>query len=215
MMFVVEKEKNEDLVRHATDTTNKMAAKRQFALDWIFVKRFHRLCHVFLYRKDLTLLILTSLLLVSFLEQFFVYGVGMVSSGFLKVMTQKDAKGFVRQVLKSVLLFTAISLIMSAKEYVAASLRLSWRKIITNHLHNLYFDQESFYDANVKSSNDDVRESKIFLDNPDQRMTADVNEFVINFSKVLPLLLISPFVIAYYSYKSFAAVGKSALKKSP
>ena len=191
-----------------------MATKR-YLFDWIVVKRFHGLCHVFLYRRDITFLVLTSLLFMSFLEQFFVYGVGMVSSGFLKVLTQKDAQGFARQVLKSVILVSAISLIMSSKEYVSASLRLSWRKIITNHLHDLYFARMSFYDANLKANNDhDSHGSKkIILDNPDQRMTADVHEFVINFSKVLPLLLVSPFVILYYSYKSYQAVGESRKSK--
>ena len=181
-----------------------MATTGKFAFDWLFIKRFHRLCKLFLFRKDINAVILLSLLLLCFLEQFFVYGVGMLSSKYYQVLSEKDTIGFFRQVLKSVLFVSAISFIMSAKEFVASSLRISWRSIITKHLHDLYFSRECFYDINVMNENEDNTQ----LDNPDQRMTADVNEFLMNFTKTLPLFLISPFVICYYSYKSYQTIGK-------
>ena len=39
------------------------------------------------------------------------------------------------------------------------------------------------------------------LDNPDQRITQDVNSLCVSFSSIIPLLLITPFVICWYGYK--------------
>jgi len=47
----------------------------------------------------------------------------------------------------------------------------------------------------------DTFESQSKLDNPDQRITQDVNTLCKSFSTILPLILISPFVIAWYTYQ--------------
>ena len=43
--------------------------------------------------------------------------------------------------------------------------------------------------------------NSIVLDNPDQRITQDVDSMCLSISKITPILLISPFVIGYYIYK--------------
>nr|QUF59460.1 ATP-binding cassette transporter Abcd4 [Brachionus angularis] len=48
-----------------------------------------------------------------------------------------------------------------------------------------------------------------FLDNPDQRITQDVNSLCNSIAKIVPLILISPFVIGWYGYQAFNTVGYS------
>ena len=43
--------------------------------------------------------------------------------------------------------------------------------------------------------------SEANLDNPDQRITQDVDALCKSFSTILPLIIVSPFVIAWYTYQ--------------
>ena len=45
------------------------------------------------------------------------------------------------------------------------------------------------------------------LDNPDQRMTADVNFMCNAYGEILPDLIIVPFTISFYTYDAFRRTG--------
>ncbi len=45
------------------------------------------------------------------------------------------------------------------------------------------------------------------MDNPDQRMTADVNLFCSTYGSILVDLLLAPFTISYYSYQAYSRAG--------
>lgn len=183
------------------------------SLDLVCLRRFFRLCKVFLTR-DVQLLAL--LLFISSLEQFVAFSIGMITPAFYKILADLDGQAFGMQVIKAIVLVSVMSLILSTKEYVTSSLRISWRKSITTHLHERYFNNVAFYDIcrysqpkrdNQGNGNSDENKSNAAIDTPDQRMTQDVNEFVIQLSKVLPTIILAPFVISYYSYHSFMVIG--------
>jgi ATP-binding cassette subfamily D (ALD) protein 4 len=46
-----------------------------------------------------------------------------------------------------------------------------------------------------------VKKAAPSLDNPDQRITQDVNSLCVSLASILPLLLITPFVIVWYGYQ--------------
>ncbi len=50
-------------------------------------------------------------------------------------------------------------------------------------------------------NSNDTFETQEKLDNPDQRITQDVNTLCKSLSTILPLILISPFVIVWYTYQ--------------
>ena len=56
-------------------------------------------------------------------------------------------------------------------------------------------------DNSNNSISNNVNDRLLNLDNPDQRITQDVNTLCQSFSTILPLILISPFVIAWYTYQ--------------
>jgi ABC-type uncharacterized transport system fused permease/ATPase subunit len=53
---------------------------------------------------------------------------------------------------------------------------------------------------NTTSNNDKAGEIQI-LDNPDQRITQDVKSLCDSISTIVPLLMITPFVIGWYGYQ--------------
>ena len=102
-----------------------------------------------------------------------------------------------------------------------------WRKQLTQKLHDMYFSRMRFYYLQISNNNgyDDQAISNVLvvdsnsqnevlnassnnlepklkrLDNPDQRITQDVNNLCISLASIIPLLLITPFVIGWYGYQ--------------
>ncbi|XP_034017493.1 ATP-binding cassette sub-family D member 4 isoform X2 [Thalassophryne amazonica] len=75
---------------------------------------------------------------------------------------------------------------------------ISWRKILTESLHTDYFHGRVYYTLNV------LRED---LDNPDQRISQDVERLCKQMSTMASRLIISPFTLGYYTYHCFTSTG--------
>ncbi|XP_075610010.1 lysosomal cobalamin transporter ABCD4 isoform X10 [Balearica regulorum gibbericeps] len=75
---------------------------------------------------------------------------------------------------------------------------VSWRKSLTEYLHSCYFQGQVYYNLHV------LRED---IDNPDQRISQDVERFCRQLSSMASKLIISPFTLAYYTYQCFHSTG--------
>nr|XP_013795992.1 PREDICTED: ATP-binding cassette sub-family D member 4 isoform X1 [Apteryx mantelli mantelli]XP_013795993.1 PREDICTED: ATP-binding cassette sub-family D member 4 isoform X1 [Apteryx mantelli mantelli] len=75
---------------------------------------------------------------------------------------------------------------------------VSWRKSLTEYLHSCYFYGQVYYSLHV------LRED---IDNPDQRISQDVERFCRQLSSMASKLIISPFTLAYYTYQCFHSTG--------
>ncbi|KAK2104453.1 ATP-binding cassette sub- D member 4 [Saguinus oedipus] len=86
----------------------------------------------------------------------------------------------------------------SFDQFTCNLLYVSWRKDLTEHLHRLYFQGRVYYTLNVLR--DDI-------DNPDQRISQDVERFCRQLSSMASKLIISPFTLVYYTYQCFQSTG--------
>uniref|UniRef100_A0A2K5CIV1 ABC transmembrane type-1 domain-containing protein n=1 Tax=Aotus nancymaae TaxID=37293 RepID=A0A2K5CIV1_AOTNA len=82
----------------------------------------------------------------------------------------------------------------SFDQFTCNLLYVSWRKDLTEHLHRLYFQGRVYYTLNVLR--DDI-------DNPDQRISQDVERFCRQLSSMASKLIVSPFTLVYYTYQCF------------
>ncbi|XP_067894758.1 ATP-binding cassette sub-family D member 4 isoform X2 [Heterodontus francisci] len=73
-----------------------------------------------------------------------------------------------------------------------------WRQSLTMDLHKSYFSRKVYYTVNTL--HDD-------LDNPDQRISQDVERFCRGMSTMASNLIISPFTLGYYTYQCFYSTG--------
>ncbi|KAK4036889.1 ABC protein, subfamily ABCD [Daphnia magna] len=164
-----------------------------------FFRRFWRLQHLlFPGVFSLPLGLFSLLLLVALLDEFIIYGVGLIPSGFYQVLGEKDLPGFINQTLRSVGIILAVAVNKAIKTYISQVLNLTWRQLLTRAVHRLYFTDINYYQLNVLDK---------FVDNPDQRITADINILCLVFSSVAIKVVVSPFTIAYYSYKAYVGTG--------
>lgn len=184
---------------------------KSYKFDLIFLKKFWYLCRNYL--KDdngsftETFVLFVFVLSLSVVEQYLVYNIGMITSVYYKIMGNKDLSQFVIHTCKCIFLILSMSIVKSSKSYVASSLQISWREKLTKKLHEIYFSNHLFYTVNVLPPSSCMDQSDK-IDNPDQRITQDVSEFTKNLSSTIPNLLIAPFTIGWYTYKSYMTTGE-------
>ena len=168
--------------------------------------------------------------------EFVVYRVGLLGGKFYKALTEKSIDSFKYLAIVAISYILVNSLMVSLRDFFANLLSIIWRKNVTLKLHGLYFKNKNFYyiqqhllsssnnnNNNTSEVNNDLTQKSTsvliepgpnhnnqlnqILDNPDQRITQDVFALSKSFSTILPVLLISPFVIAWYTYQTWASVG--------
>lgn len=166
----------------------------------VLVRRFWTLCLLLLKNKKSALL-LGALMFVVVTYEFISYQVGLISSRYYVVLGNKDQRGFWIQTALGLSLVFAISKTRALRSFLASTVGVHWRKIITLDLHGLYFAGKNHYYLNV------AEEAGLALDNADQRMTQDVDRFCRALSEALPPALIAPFTIGYYNYQAYVATG--------
>jgi ABC-type uncharacterized transport system fused permease/ATPase subunit len=110
----------------------------------------------------LSLLILLSISSSSFLVIETIQRGELVSS-----LAAKDSDRFVRTILLLFGIIIATIPLISFKTYVQGKLSLYWRRWLTHRFLHRYFDNLYFYRLNFSES----------IDNPDQRIAEDINNF--------------------------------------
>uniref|UniRef100_A0A2I3SQ49 Lysosomal cobalamin transporter ABCD4 n=1 Tax=Pan troglodytes TaxID=9598 RepID=A0A2I3SQ49_PANTR len=168
-------------------------------LDLQFLQRFLQILKVlFPSWSSQNALMFLTLLCLTLLEQFVIYRVGLIPSQYYGVLGNKDLEGFKTLTFLAVMLIVLNSTLKSFDQFTCNLLYVSWRKDLTEHLHRLYFRGRVYYTLNVLR--DDI-------DNPDQRISQDVERFCRQLSSMASKLIISPFTLVYYTYQCFQSTG--------
>ncbi|XP_032338248.1 ATP-binding cassette sub-family D member 4 isoform X1 [Camelus ferus] len=168
-------------------------------LDLQFLQRFLQIQKVlFPSWSSQNSLIFLTLLCVALLEQLVIYQVGLIPSQYFGVLGNKDLDGFKTLTFLAVMLIVLESMLKSFDQFTCNLLYVSWRKGLTEHLHRLYFRGRVYYTLNVLQDN---------IDNPDQRISQDVERFCRQLSSMASKLIISPFTLIYYTYQCFQSTG--------
>jgi len=152
-----------------------MSTKNSF--NYLFLKRFARLLHVFLPLSRLSLnvhsdneriyshpLILVLLILINEIAlQFVIYFVGLLSSEYFvqlgKSPGERDFVAFRWLVLRSFALVTLNALLKSLSPLLSSLLYVKWRMSLVFYLHSFYFTQRRYYHlSNTTQQNQNKRE---------------------------------------------------------
>ncbi|XP_019374378.1 PREDICTED: ATP-binding cassette sub-family D member 4 isoform X2 [Gavialis gangeticus] len=168
-------------------------------LDLKFLQRFLRI-QAILFPKwsSQNVLMFLTLLCITLLEQLVIYQVGLIPSQYYGVLGNKDLYGFKTLTVIALLLIVVNSTLKSFDQFISNLMYVSWRKTLTEDLHCQYFEGQVYYTLNVLHED---------IDNPDQRISQDVERFCRQLSSMASKLIISPFTLAYYTYQCFHSTG--------
>nr|XP_060614605.1 lysosomal cobalamin transporter ABCD4 isoform X1 [Anolis sagrei ordinatus] len=168
-------------------------------LDRQFLRRFLKIQKIlFSTCSSKNTLMFLTLLGVALLEQLIIYQVGLIPSQYYGVLGSKDFSGFQKITILALMLIVLNSMLKSFDQFICNLMYVSWRKTLTEYLHGYYFQGQVYYTLNI------VHEE---IDNPDQRISQDVERFCKQLSSMASKLVVSPFTLAYYTYQCFYSTG--------
>ncbi|XP_065919594.1 lysosomal cobalamin transporter ABCD4-like [Dysidea avara] len=174
----------------------KRTTKRGF--DLLFLKRFFMISKLmFPCLLSKTLLFFLFLIFVKIAEEVNISNTGRITGDFYLAIDTKNRSEFKRTLLFASLVTFFTAVCKSASLFVSGILHVRWRGLITKAIHNCYFIDINYF---VINSNKDI-------DNPDQRITQDVDRFCDQLSQAMPDLVIAPLVVAFYTYQTTKNVG--------
>ncbi|XP_077179344.1 lysosomal cobalamin transporter ABCD4 isoform X1 [Paroedura picta] len=168
-------------------------------LDKQFLRRFLKI-QAILFPKfsSQNVLMFLTLLLVALLEQLVIYQVGVIPSQYYGVLGSKDLSGFQNVTAVALILIVFNSVLKSFDQFICNLMYVSWRKVLTEYLHGYYFQGQVYYTLNVLHED---------IDNPDQRISQDVERFCKQLSSMASKVIIAPFTLVYYTYQCFRSTG--------
>ncbi|KAM7164148.1 lysosomal cobalamin transporter ABCD4 isoform 2-T2 [Macrochelys suwanniensis] len=176
-----------------------VGGRPQPQLDLQFLRRFRKIQAILFPRwSSQNVLMFLTLLSIALLEQLVIYQVGLIPSQYYGVLGSKDFSGFKTLTAIAVILIVLNSTLKSLDQFICNLMYVSWRKTLTEYLHGYYFQGQVYYTLNV------LRED---IDNPDQRISQDVERFCRQLSSMASKLIISPFTLGYYTYQCFQSTG--------
>ncbi|KAJ2162647.1 hypothetical protein GGF46_000520 [Coemansia sp. RSA 552] len=175
-------------------------SEKQFAVGPVLVHRVRRVCKVLLsgQTRDRIGLWCVGLVAAKLAAEAVYYYAGTMPSEFYRVLGDKDAAAFFPLLARCVGVVTAAGTCKAAIEYLSGLLGVVIRLALTRYTHWRYLRRQGFYTVASGSS---------AVDNPDQRITQDIERLAGSATDVLAELLIAPFLIAYYSYRCWAISG--------
>uniref|UniRef100_G1KSL5 ATP binding cassette subfamily D member 4 n=1 Tax=Anolis carolinensis TaxID=28377 RepID=G1KSL5_ANOCA len=168
-------------------------------LDWQFLQRFIQIQKIlFSTCSSKNTLMFLTLVGVALLEQLIIYQVGLIPSQYYGVLGSKDFSGFQKITILALMLIILNSMLKSFDQFICNLMYVSWRKTLTEYLHGYYFQGQVYYTLNILHEE---------IDNPDQRISQDVERFCKQLSSMASKLVVSPFTLAYYTYQCFYSTG--------
>ncbi|CAJ0948959.1 unnamed protein product, partial [Mesorhabditis belari] len=128
------------------------------------------------------------------------YDTGMMIGKFYLYLSMKDEHGFWHTFWKATWWYLAQCALTALVSLFSSALYLSFRRNITRILHNRYFSNNVCFQLNTVDNEG--------IDNPDQRVSQDVEKFCNLLAvKVFPNFLVAPFVVGYYTWRTWHTSG--------
>ncbi|KAI9248694.1 ATP-binding cassette sub-family D member 4-like protein [Helicostylum pulchrum] len=186
--------------------------KPDYSFDRVFLNRFFRLLKVLFNSKGLNKVWSTSkearknsifwlymtFVSLSIIYQVVVYFVGMIPSSFYAILTSKDIIGFRNYILPCLFLVFSAATCKSLLNFMGGLFALKARRLLTVHLQDRYIKPKSMYTLVMNHDQ---------IDNPDQRITQDIDKFTETLRQIVTNLIIAPIMVVYYGYKCWAVTG--------
>lgn len=139
------------------------------------------------------------LLLLSIVYEYHSLHMGFSSGEVFRCMVLRDGPALARVLGKMLFLALRSALLITAKSYIAETLTRRMREVLTWNLTEQYFCGAAYYQLSR------------LIDNPDQRITLDVQELSSLMVSTLDKYALNPALLLYYSWQVVQKVGWKAM----
>ncbi|CAJ0608115.1 unnamed protein product [Cylicocyclus nassatus] len=174
--------------------------ERKYQFGWRVVTSLGKLTPLLFARPRFAVLFTVLTLACAIGNEVVAQKSGTITGRFYKCLIQKDETVFWNTFAIATSIFSGQCVLLAGVALFSWCLYLCFRKNFVTSLHQMYFDHNLYYTLNSIDNKG--------IDNPDQRITQDVEKLCrLLATKITPSLLIAPFVIGYYTYRTWQSAG--------
>ncbi|KAG1238930.1 hypothetical protein G6F67_000028 [Rhizopus microsporus] len=201
---------DEPLLEDPSKPITRPLSSSQYRFDRLFLKRFHRLLRILFNtnrlrawsttkeaRKHSVFWLYITFVFIGIGYEIIVYFVGLIPSNFYTILTSRDLAGFIRYIPTCLLLVFAVAACKSLLKFMGELFAIKTRRLLTVHLQHRYIKSKMVYNLLMNQ----------YVDNPDQRITQDVDKFAETLQQIITNLIIAPLMAIYYTYKCWMVTG--------
>ncbi|KAG0208103.1 hypothetical protein BGX28_000859 [Mortierella sp. GBA30] len=174
-------------------------SKEEYLLDGVFLKRLRRILCILFERRSKVTWLFVGMTLFCCLNEWVVYYVGTIPSRYYKVLGEKDSSAFLRLLFVSLSTVFMAGLGKSVLFLLSNLLALEARRTLTVHFHKIYIQPKLFYRILMMHEDE--------VDNPDQRITQDIEKLTETLKRMVEELNIIPLLIAFYTWQCWQMAG--------
>ncbi|CAB3399102.1 unnamed protein product [Caenorhabditis bovis] len=128
------------------------------------------------------------------------YKTGFIPGKFYLYLLQKNESKFWHIFWIASGCYVGLCLLIAIMNFFSWCLYVQQRKNLVNRLHSIYYKNNFYYQINGIDNEG--------IDNPDQRITQDADKLTkILATSIIPTVLLSPFIVTYYSIKVWNTAG--------
>jgi len=169
--------------------------KNQF--DWALFKRFCGIVKILFISPLIPVVLVAFLFGVATAQTYVSKFTGILLSNIYMSFTTGDKHLFVSSLIKG-FIFIGISAFMDALiKFVVSIMAWRWRKTLCLTLQDLYFTKNLYY--KIIAFDDRI-------DNPDQRLTSDIDNFTTTLASIVSQCITGPMVVIYYTYLTWTTI---------
>ena len=168
-----------DLIRKSEMSLATIKTRRKKAqgrVDLEFLRNFLRLLKIAIPKPVSRLSLEMVLMMASLVSRTMLsIHIASVNGGLVRSIMDRDLKSFAMKILRMCIIALPASFLNSYLGYLNRSIAYQIRENLTNHFHGIYVNNIKYYQV----VNIDAR-----IENPDQRLTNDIERFAASFSNL-------------------------------
>eukprot|EP01114_Cavostelium_apophysatum_P024712 TRINITY_DN976_c0_g1_i2.p1 TRINITY_DN976_c0_g1~~TRINITY_DN976_c0_g1_i2.p1 ORF type:complete len:603 (-),score=109.23 TRINITY_DN976_c0_g1_i2:19-1827(-) len=181
-----------------TGFLNHGGAKKQNGFDWLMFVRLMSICKIIFKRNMRAIATVIAFTGLAIGQTYLNTYTPKVVGNFYNSIIESDKKLFFNVMYMSCGVILGSALLQSIIQFNVELLAWQWRKALCFYLHGKYFVKSLYY----KVVSLDQR-----VDNPDQRITQDVDNFSTTLATTFSNCVTSPLLIVVYTYRCAAQIG--------
>ncbi|KAK0394547.1 hypothetical protein QR680_000799 [Steinernema hermaphroditum] len=180
--------------------TKLRRGRRDFTFGWRFFKHLAKLTPLLLPDLEWAAFFLVATLAASIGNQVVGYFTGNITGYMYLALSETTTTYFWHVFWTGSLLYAAKCILDAIVNFSSWLMYLAFRRNLVTGMHKRYFSNNFYYRINAVDN--------FGIDNPDQRLTQDIEKMTNLLAiSILPPALIGPFVVAYYTYKTYQTAG--------
>ncbi|KAJ1972531.1 hypothetical protein H4R35_004623 [Dimargaris xerosporica] len=172
-----------------------------YTLNWLMVKRLWRITRIQLSSTATpypsAMLPMVLLIAVACGTEVVVYFNGQIPSKYYKVLVGKTESDFYPLIGESLGLVLATAACNAIVKFISGTYQVRTRRLLSHYVQVRYLQPQTLYPLVAGR----------LADNPDQRITQDIDKFARASADLLRALIISPALIVYYSWQCWEVSG--------